>query len=152
MRFCVSFAKWVNPGEIRSSLIWAGVVGCLGGVAALLFRELIQIWQWIFTQHTGSFVKTAILLPWWQRLATPAVGGLLAGLVLQFGNRFIRGQRSTDYMEALAIGDGMIRVRPSLIFSTLMSSPLTVSTVFTSYILPYRPLALQQPNPRQSAL
>ena len=126
MRCCVRFANWVHPGEIPAALLWAGVVGCLGGVCALLFRELIQLCQWLFTQHTGSFVQTATELPWWQRLATPAVGGLLAGLVLRFGSRFVRAQRSADYMEALAIGDGIIRVRPSLVKSA--SSLLSISS------------------------
>jgi len=45
----------------------------------------------------------------------PALGGLLAGLVLTFGARLLQGQRATDYMESVTIGDGRIRVGPALV-------------------------------------
>ena len=56
-------------------------------------------------------------LEWWQRLAIPVVGGLMAGLVLLFGKRLHRGESSTDYMEAILIGSGDLPVRSSLVKS-----------------------------------
>jgi CIC family chloride channel protein len=47
----------------------------------------------------------------------PAVGGLLAGLVLMFGKHLTRGQSSTDYMEAISIGSGHVPIRASLVKS-----------------------------------
>jgi CIC family chloride channel protein len=57
-------------------------------------------------------------LAWWQRLAIPATGGLMAGLVLLFGKRLHRGQSSTDYMEAILIGSGKLPVRATMVKST----------------------------------
>jgi len=54
---------------------------------------------------------------WWGCLLVPAVGGLLAGLVLLFGQRLAPGQSSTDYMEAIVIGSGRVPVRVSLVKS-----------------------------------
>ena len=49
------------------------------------------------------------------RLIVPAVGGLLAGAIIQFGTR-LRGQvTTTDYMEAVVLGDGKIAARRTLL-------------------------------------
>jgi CIC family chloride channel protein len=51
-------------------------------------------------------------------LGVPVVGGAIAGLVLLFGKRMHPGESSTDYMEAILIGSGELRVRASLVKST----------------------------------
>jgi len=57
-------------------------------------------------------------LPLWQRFLVPVVGGLLAGLTLWIGNRLIaavRQKSTTDYMEAVVVGNGIISFRASLV-------------------------------------
>jgi chloride channel protein, CIC family len=107
-------------------LLWAALVGCLGGLSAIAFREAIQGVLWLWTQHTGNIGEVAAKLAWWQRLWIPAAGGLLAGLVLHFGARFGRGDRSTDYMEAVAVSRGALSVRRSL--AKTGSSLLTIGS------------------------
>jgi CIC family chloride channel protein len=53
-------------------------------------------------------VETFTQLPLWQRLLTPAFGGLLAGLVILIGTRWRGHVKTTDYMEAIVLGDGKI--------------------------------------------
>ncbi len=106
--------KWLHPTESQMTLFWAAVVGCVGGLSAIAFRDAIQGVLWLWTQHTGNIGEIAAKLAWWQRLLIPAGGGLLAGLVLHFGARFGRGDRSTDYMEAVAVSRGALSVRRSL--------------------------------------
>lgn len=43
------------------------------------------------------------------------MGGLLAGLTLYFGSRIKKRTSSTDYMEAVVVGDGNLSVRTSLV-------------------------------------
>lgn len=56
-------------------------------------------------------------LPPWQRLLLLTMGGLIAGFVLQWGTRWRRQESTTDYMEAIALGDGNIPIRASLMKS-----------------------------------
>ena len=56
-------------------------------------------------------------LPVWQRIVVPTAGGAAAGLVLMFTARFLKESRTTDYMEAVVIGDGILSTRQSLLKS-----------------------------------
>jgi len=67
-----------------------------------------------------------ITLPWWARLLIPAVGGLIAGSILLFGQRLSTVGRAADFMEAVVVGDGVIRVRATLVKS--LSSLVTISS------------------------
>jgi len=116
----------IRPTETQMTLFWAAFVGLLGGLSSYGFRSCIRGLQWLLTQQSGSLVQIASSLPWWERLAVPTAGGFLAGATLFLGIRIARGQHSTDYMEAIALGDGIIRTRPSLVKS--VSSLLTIAS------------------------
>lgn len=108
-------AERFRPGETTLMLAWAGLIGVLGGIAGPAFRRAAQGVQWLLTQSGASLQAAAEGLPWWQRLAVPALGGLAAGLVLQYGMHLARGMKARDYMEAVTVGDGVIRARPALV-------------------------------------
>jgi len=115
LRVWVWFTELVRPSELQITLVWAGLIGFLGALASVGFRHLTQEVHWLLTQHTGSLVESFSHLPLWQRLAIPTLGGALAGLILSFGSRIKQGKSSTDYMEAIALGDGVISSRISLV-------------------------------------
>ena len=59
----------------------------------------------------------------------PTAGGFLAGLTLWFGNRLfasVRQKTTTDYMEAIVVGSGIISVRASIVKS--VSALFSIST------------------------
>lgn len=126
LRWYGRLAKWAHPSEVQATLLWAGLVGCVGGFCAMAFRAAIQGILWSWTGHTGSFEQVAAKIAWWQRLVIPSAGGLLAGLALHFGARFARGDRSTDYMEAVAIHQGTLSFRQSA--TKTLSSLLTIGS------------------------
>lgn len=105
----------IRSTELHALLFWAGVIGFVGGMASVAFRQAIRMAQWTMTQHAGSFVAIAASLPPWERLLVPAIGGLAAGLVLQFGLKLTRHIPHSDYMEAIVLGDGVVRGRPTLV-------------------------------------
>lgn len=115
LRLRLWVSERLRPGEAYVTLFWAGLIGAIGGLSAPAFSAATKLVQWAFTGHTESLVETARALPVWQRIAVPAVGGLCAGLVLYFGSRFTRGRKSVDYMEAVTLGDGVIKSRPALV-------------------------------------
>src|SRR6202022_4614231 len=93
------------------------------------FRKASEILHYLATGSGSSIISSFARLPWWQRLAVPTAGGLLAGLTLWFGNRLfasIRQKTTTDYMEAIVVGSGIISVRASLVKS--LSALFSIST------------------------
>lgn len=116
----------LKPSELQAALLWAGIVGFMGALSTVAFREGIRLVQMLFYHHSGSLVQAAEDLVWWERLLVPTIGGLCAGLILQFGMHLARKQSSTDYMEAIALGDGKISARTALIKAT--SSLFTVAS------------------------
>lgn len=126
LRLRVLGAEFTHPSELQVTLFWAGIVGFLGGLSSFSFRLCIRAFQWFLTGSSGSLVEIAMHLPWWKRVLVPVTGGFLAGAVLYFGMRLTRGNRSTDYMEAISLRDGVIPTRASLI--KCLSSLLTIAS------------------------
>lgn len=104
--------------ELQATLFWAGVIGFLGALVSIFFRNAMVYVHWLFTGSRGDFVESFAHLAWWQRLLIPCLGGALAGVTLRFASRFTApGKTSTDYMEAIVLGDGVISSRMSLVKS-----------------------------------
>jgi chloride channel protein, CIC family len=116
----------LRPSEGQIMLVWAGVVGLIGGLTGTVFRKAVDLVQWIATGHDENLVETAAALNPWLRVAVPALGGLGAGLILYLGSQFVRGRKPADYMEAIVLGDGVIRSRPVLV--RIASSVVSIGT------------------------
>ncbi len=80
------------------------------------FRRLAEYICRLFTGQNGGYVESFSHLGWEARLWLPAMGGAIAGGLLWLGARFTQ-KSSTDYMEAISLGDGIIPVRSSLVKS-----------------------------------
>lgn len=117
-------AVW-GASEVPLMLCWAVLTGVGGAVVTIAFHEGIHAIQFLFSGHSGSIVQVTRGLPWYGRLLIPALGGALAGAMLWAASR-IRAASSSDYMEAVAIGDGRLSVRQGLLRS--LSSLCTVAT------------------------
>lgn len=126
LRFRVWLFEALRPGELQVTLIWAGVIGFLGAIISVFFRHCLSGVQWLLIHHSNDLVQVSMNLSWWERLLLPTVGGVLAGFVLQLGTRLFPGQSSTDYMEAITLGDGIIRFRSTVIKS--ISSLFTIAS------------------------
>ena len=92
------------------------IAGFVGALATIAFRECIALLQIWLTGHDGSFVDIAKGLSWPVRVLLPTCGGVIAGLFLVWAKRTPAGNGG-DYMEAVAIGDGAIPVRNTLLRS-----------------------------------
>lgn len=111
----VWIAEHFRPSELQVMLVWAGLIGAAGALASVGFRHLMAWTHWLFTGQYAGFVESFAHLSPWQRLLIPVLGGVLAGLVLQFGSRLVPRKSSTDYMEAVVVGDGNVPARLSLV-------------------------------------
>jgi len=116
-------------GERQFMLVWAALIGLLGAVSAELFRRATDILHRLATGSDSEIISSFARLPFWQRVAVPTIGGLLAGLTLWLGNRLtsrLRQKTTTDYMEAIVVGNGSISVPASLVKT--LSALFSIST------------------------
>ncbi|NYT35655.1 voltage-gated chloride channel ClcB [Allopusillimonas soli] len=115
--------SWLS--DLPAMLCWAVVVGVLGALATIGFHVGIHVLQHLATGRSGSIVQTISSLPWYGRVLFPMAGGMAAGLLLWAAARIHAGANS-DYMEAVAIGDGRLSIRQGLLRS--LSSLCTVAS------------------------
>jgi chloride channel protein, CIC family len=116
-------------GERQVTLVWAAVIGILGALAAESFRRATDLLHFLFTQSGAEIITSFEHLPLWHRFLVPVAGGVLAGLTLWIGNRLIasvRQKSTTDYMEAVVVGNGIISFRASLVKT--ISALFSIST------------------------
>lgn len=117
LRWRVWIQEKLQPTEWQVTLIWAAIVGVLGALTSIGFTTLTERVHTWFGGTDRGIVDSIAQLPVWARLLVPAAGGAIAGAILMFGQRLTRKQSSTDYMEAIAIGDGHVPRRASLVKS-----------------------------------
>jgi len=106
LKFLVWFQERIRPTDLQATLIWAGIIGFCGGVCSIAFRVATSLVHKILTGSSEpGLVESFSQLPPLMRIVVPAVGGLIAGAIIQFGTR-LRGEvTTTDYMEAVVLGD-----------------------------------------------
>src|ERR1700751_4411721 len=129
LKLKVWFADRFHIRERQLMLLWAALIGLLGAVASECFRRGTEIVHFLATGSDVEIISSFSQLPLWQKLAVPVAGGFLAGLTLWLGNRFtmrLRQKTTTDYMEAIVVGNGNISVPASLVKS--VSALLSIST------------------------
>jgi len=110
--------------------------GVGGAFAAIAFRILIRLFTAVFFADGGGVrdlfagnwladagdpLALARALPWWAKLAIPALGGLVVGPLITLFPREAKGHGVPEVMEAVALRGGMIRGR-TVVLRTLASA------------------------------
>ena len=106
--------------------IVAIIIGILGGYGAVLFRYAIKATQYIFYQNTDDILTFAHTLPFYLKIALPALGGLIVGPLVYFGAREAKGHGVPEVMEAVALREGRIRPRVALV--KILASGITIGS------------------------
>lgn len=115
VRIRIWLSERLHFGEMQATLFWAALIGIAGAWASIGFKEATEWLHQLFTGYRESYVESFAAMPHWRRVAVPAIGGLLAGFTLLWGSRFKATANTTDYMEAVVVGDGNLSVRASLV-------------------------------------
>jgi CIC family chloride channel protein len=118
---------WLTEGPagfIDSTYFWAALVGLCGAITSVVFREALTRLQIFFLHSASPLEGVASDLPWWSRILVPTCGGLAAGVILLLARRW--SEQRMDFMEVVALGNGIMRVRATLVKS--LSSLITIST------------------------
>lgn len=116
LKFWMWFKEKAQPTDLQLTLLWAGIVGFCGAICSIGFRLATGTVHKLLTGSPAPHLSESFShLPLWMRLIVPGVGGLIAGAILQFGMRWHGQLTTTDYMEAVVLGDGKISTRRSLV-------------------------------------
>lgn len=107
-------------------LLLAAGVGVIGGLTTWVYRGCTNLIQWVALGQTGDILPIAESLPGWQRVLIPALGALVAGIVLLWGLRLIGNPGLTNLLEAVVAGDGRLSLRTALVSAA--SSLISIST------------------------
>ena len=93
----------------------AAAIGALAGYGALAFRLLTALVQFLFFGHAGEFLAShAAVMPWWQVVAAPTMGGLLIGLFAVALMPGGRPQAVADVMEASTLRNARMSLNVGL--------------------------------------
>ena len=104
----------------------AVVVGCLGGIGAILFRKLInavQLASWGDLPFSLELVRSH---PGWFIVLVPTLGGLIVGPMVHFFAREAKGHGVPEVMEALTRHAGVMR--PRLVIVKSLASAVSIGT------------------------
>ena len=116
----------VRFSEEAVHLVLAGGVGVIGGVVNILFYFATESVRMLFLRQPGEPAEVAEMMDGWQRVLTPALGGLCAGLVLHWGLRMAGPLRSSNLLEVIVAGDGRLPFRSG--FVKFLSSLVTIGS------------------------
>lgn len=107
-------------------LLLAAGVGVIGGLVNLVFFHAIEAVRVFFLHRPGDLVEVAEVMASWERMTMPALGGLLAGLILHWGARWVKPAGTTNLLEAVVAGDGRLPFRANLVRA--LSSLISIGT------------------------
>ena len=107
-------------------MLLALVIGLLGGLCAVGFRELIRIIQLGAWLQSTNLVEHIRSLPWWWKISVPAIGGLFVGLIIHYFAREAKGHGVPEVMEAVAARGG--RIRPRIVFAKMIASGICIAS------------------------
>ncbi len=128
LRKSTNFFSRFGVNENTIILLLAIVIGVLGGYGAVLFRKMIT---WVQGTLYGDravehFTNAVAGLEWYRIFWIPAIGGLLAGLLIYFFAREAKGHGVPEVMAAVALEGGRIRPRVAIIKS--LASAISIGT------------------------
>jgi len=102
------------------------VIGLLGGLGAVGFRECIRLFQ-LAAWHTDNVTLQYLReLPSWWKIASPALGGLIVGLIVVRFAAEAKGHGVPEVMEAVALRGG--RIRPRVVVAKLLASGVCIAS------------------------
>jgi CIC family chloride channel protein len=101
-------------------------VGLLGGLGAVVFREFIRLGQVLFWRSGEYSLQYIRELPMWWKLAAPATGGLIVGLIIYYFASEAKGHGVPEVMESIVLRGG--RIRPRVVLAKLVASGVCIAS------------------------
>ena len=113
-------------GERTSMFLIAVAIGVAGGLGAVFFRWLIGIIQGVAWGAAANPLEAFARSPWPLRIAIPAVGGLVVGVLVKYLAPEAKGHGVPEVMYAVARKGGVIR--PVVAVAKSFASAVCIAT------------------------
>lgn len=109
-------------------LFWAVLMGVIGALAILLFFKGVNLLQYLMVGELGSIDSIVGKYNTWQTLVYPCLAGIIGGLLLTW-SASIKTDTNSDYMEAVALGDGRLSIKQGVL--RILSSLTVITSGFS---------------------
>ncbi len=113
------FIEGIKSSEYTYISILALVVGILAGFGSILFKYMIEGFQWLFFGSGEELYQLLLETPWHMKLLIPALGGMIVGPIVYHLAREAKGHGVPEVMSAVALRGGVIRKRVAGIKATV---------------------------------
>jgi len=107
-------------------VVFGILVGVAGGYGAVGFRYLINFIQSIAYGSSAELLDVVKSISWYWRITIPAIGGLIVGPIVYFFAREAKGHGVPEVMYAVALKQGIIRMR--IVFIKAFVSAVCIAT------------------------
>ncbi|NKF22874.1 ClcB-like voltage-gated chloride channel protein [Solimonas sp. C16B3] len=122
--------RWWRRDAVLPAALLAIPIGVLAALVTNLFRMSIDFLDTTLLGSQADITVHFAQLPVEWRLLLPALGALVAGLLLWWDRRLPVESGNNDYMDAVAEGDGRIPLRSSILRSlSSLSSIVTGGSI-----------------------
>jgi CIC family chloride channel protein len=118
--------KLLKTREHSIIAILAVIVGIGSGMGVVGFRYLIGLFQSVAYGSSDTLFDVVTSIPWFVRIAVPAVGGLVIGPLIYYFAKEAKGYGVPEVMEAVALRSGFIRKRVLVVKS--LASAICIGT------------------------
>ncbi len=105
-------------------VVVAALVGLIGGVGAIAFRWLVQLFQSVAIGMGEDTVSLLEPLAWWRKLLLPLAGAVVVGPVVHFLAREAKGHGVPEVLNAIVFKNGVIR--PIVAAVKITASAITI--------------------------
>ncbi len=109
--FFTSPFKRIRDSEYAYTSLLALVIGILAALGSISFTYMIEGFQWLFYGPGDALVSIVAEMPWYQKVAMPALGGLIVGPLIYYFAKEAKGHGVPEVMRAVALRGGIIRKR-----------------------------------------
>ena len=100
----------------RKLFLLSVLVGCISGLGAVLFRNVIKIFKILFF-HDLSFLPLFLI---------PAIGGLIVGIIIKMGAPQARGHGVPEVLEAVLLKSGIIKLKVAI--TKILASSISIAS------------------------
>lgn len=115
-----------KSSEYLFTIIIAIIIGISGGYGAIVFRYLIKFVQRVSYGDWTYGIDLLESIPWYLRIAIPAIGGLVVGPIIYFFAREAKGHGVPEVMESVALRSG--KIRPRVAVAKSVASAVCIGT------------------------
>jgi len=124
--FIVRKLRQLKIDEHTLMVLIAMIIGVLGGFGAIFFRFTIKFFQGAFFGTWNYSLKYILSIPWYVKLFSPVIGGLIVGPIVYKFAKEAKGHGVPEVMESILLRGG--RIRPRVMVAKIAASAISIGS------------------------